>query len=177
MRSLPVCFKMRHISIKFDMLAPECSNGFNWGSSIDISWSNYSRNIGFNVRRDIGSGYCISSVSQTLLGYDPGPVDGAWGSKTRTALEVYYAGLGREFSGQLGVRDYGTLLAALENEILSRYPSENARPLNLAARFQAGKDVWFPAQYAFAEGADTPAREERNLAVLHPYVHDLDGDG
>ncbi len=113
----------------------------------------------------------------TLLGYDPGPVDGAWGNQTRTALEEYYAAFGREFSGQLGVRDYGTLLSSLEAEIASRFPSENARPLDLAAHFQTAKDVWFPAQYAFADGADTPAREEQNFAVLHPYVHDLDGDG
>ena len=113
----------------------------------------------------------------TLLGYDPGPVDGAWGGKTRTALEGFYADNGGTFSGELGAQDYRTLLGALQLRIEAEHGPVEVQTFDVAAHFQPIQDVRFPKQYVFSEGADQPARPEFNFAVFHPFVHDLDGDG
>jgi peptidoglycan hydrolase-like protein with peptidoglycan-binding domain len=61
------------------------------------------------------SGIALSAQideAQTLLnrlGYNAGPVDGAYGAKTRKALERFYYDIGRSFDGNLDQNDLKNL--------------------------------------------------------------------
>ena len=41
----------------------------------------------------------------TKLGYAPGPIDGSYGSKTKFALENFYAAQNKKFDGQLSANE------------------------------------------------------------------------
>ena len=43
----------------------------------------------------------IAQELLTKLGYTPGPIDGSYGSKTKFALENFYAAQNKKFDGQL----------------------------------------------------------------------------
>ncbi|MHA1555143.1 MAG: peptidoglycan-binding domain-containing protein, partial [Alphaproteobacteria bacterium] len=49
----------------------------------------------------------------TALGYNPGPIDGAWGGKTRNALIAFYVDRGGEFDGTLSANEIEDLVAEL----------------------------------------------------------------
>ena len=48
------------------------------------------------------------------LGYNAGPVDGAYGGKTRAALERFYAQSGSKFDGNLDANEIADLRKALQ---------------------------------------------------------------
>ena len=48
------------------------------------------------------------------LGYNAGPVDGAYGGKTRTALEEFYADNGSSYDGKLDANEVSDLTTAME---------------------------------------------------------------
>ena len=50
----------------------------------------------------------------TKLGYAPGPVDGSYGSKTKNALENFYAAQNKKFDGELSVNEITSLTKALK---------------------------------------------------------------
>ncbi|MGH6920707.1 MAG: trypsin-like peptidase domain-containing protein, partial [Geminicoccaceae bacterium] len=81
----------------------------NWQPSVAASWESASRDraeIEQRASRDRG-------VQQRLadLGYDPGPVDGVVGPRTRAAIRAFQADLGLPVDGQIS----GALHAALES--------------------------------------------------------------
>ena len=47
----------------------------------------------------------IAQELLTKLGYTPGPIDGSYGSKTKFALENFYAAQNRKFDGQLSANE------------------------------------------------------------------------
>lgn len=83
--------------------------------------------------------YSVRDLQSWLhqLDYDPGPVDGQWGGKTRRALEAFYRTLGKEFDGELDrneVQDLSTALkqAGLDGPTVSEsrtYPEPNSGQL------------------------------------------------
>ena len=46
------------------------------------------------------------------LGYNAGPVDGAYGRKTKAALEKFYASMGKNFDGKLDANEIADLESA-----------------------------------------------------------------
>lgn len=111
-----------------------------------------------------------------ILGYDPGPIDGAWGGQTRTALEDFHADRGSDFGGRLEKRDHVALMVALQELSYASLDPAESRALHLGSYFEGGIEVWFPSQYAFADGADRPANRHFPFAIPIPFVHDFDGD-
>ena len=51
----------------------------------------------------------------TKLGYAPGPIDGSYGSKTKFALENFYAAQNKKFDGQLSANEIVSLSKASKN--------------------------------------------------------------
>ena len=51
----------------------------------------------------------------TKLGYAPGPIDGSYGSKTKFALENFYAAQNKKFDGQLSANEITSLSKASKN--------------------------------------------------------------
>ena len=54
------------------------------------------------------------------LGYNAGPVDGAYGRKTRGALEAFYADTGGSFDGKLDANEVADLQAAMAKRMPNR---------------------------------------------------------
>jgi peptidoglycan hydrolase-like protein with peptidoglycan-binding domain len=48
------------------------------------------------------------------LGYNSGPVDGAYGKKTRSALEIFYSENGGSYDGKLDANEVADLTAAMD---------------------------------------------------------------
>ena len=49
------------------------------------------------------------------LGYNAGTVDGAWGKKTRTAIEQFYTDRNQRFDGKLDAQELAFLKSEYEN--------------------------------------------------------------
>ena len=60
----------------------------------------------------------------TRLGYDAGGVDGAYGKKTRGALEAFYADNGGSFDGKLDANEITDLQAAINSSKKIKKESE-----------------------------------------------------
>jgi len=58
------------------------------------------------------------------LGYNAGPVDGAYGGKTRAALEKFYAQSGSKFDGNLDANEIADLRKALQESPVKFIPAE-----------------------------------------------------
>ena len=54
------------------------------------------------------------------LGYNAGPIDGAYGGKTRGALEKFYADNGLSYDGKLDANEVADLKDALDAAGMSR---------------------------------------------------------
>ena len=57
----------------------------------------------------------IAQELLTKLGYTPGPIDGSYGSKTKFALENFYAAQNKKFDGQLSANEIMSLSKASKN--------------------------------------------------------------
>ena len=65
----------------------------------------------------------------TELGYNPGPIDGSYGGKTRLALEDYYTDQRRTFDGKLDLNEVIDLIASFETLMSSK--SELKKPVHM----------------------------------------------
>ena len=66
------------------------------------------------------------------LGYNAGPVDGAYGEKTRAALERFYAQSGSKFDGNLDANEIADLRNALQESPVKFIPAE----INVSDRYR-----------------------------------------
>lgn len=66
------------------------------------------------------------------LGYNAGPVDGAYGGKTRSALEQFYADNGGTFDGKLDANEVADLTAAMAERGLNSYRPQTDMEVMLA---------------------------------------------
>ena len=104
------------------------------------------------------------------LGYNAGPVDGAYGGKTRRALEAFYADNGSKFDGKLDANEVADLSQAMSRAGISMVP-------------KTGIEI----ENAFAQGADeTPyliqlplpgAIDGRYWWSWSPHFVDFNNDG
>lgn len=51
----------------------------------------------------------------TKLGYNPGPIDGSYGGKTKKALEKYYITIGGKYDGTFDSNELEDLRASIKN--------------------------------------------------------------
>ena len=75
----------------------------------------------------------IVSQSQRMLnqlGYNAGPVDGAYGGKTKRALEAFYAKSGGSYDGKLNANELADLNAAMEGVEHESQNKPKAKPTN-----------------------------------------------
>ncbi|MBF9060258.1 hypothetical protein HKCCSP123_13815 [Rhodobacterales bacterium HKCCSP123] len=97
--------------------------------------------LGFLIAQEAVADEAVRDTQQILrnLGYDPGPIDGAWGSRTASALRAFSVDSGIEFNGTLTTDlyeiisvEYADMLtnrrsleAALSSLPVSLFPIEN----------------------------------------------------
>lgn len=68
------------------------------------------------------------------LGYNAGPVDGAYGGKTRRALEAFYADNGSKFDGKLDANEVADLSQAMSRAGISMVPKTGVEIENAYAQ-------------------------------------------
>ena len=88
----------------------------------------------------------ISEAQNMLnqLGYNAGPVDGAYGNKTRRAIEQFYKSIGSSFDGKLDNNELSDLIKqmSLKGIATSTSPeNKNSNPSKKAKRALAGIDI------------------------------------
>jgi peptidoglycan hydrolase-like protein with peptidoglycan-binding domain len=68
----------------------------------------------------------ITQQLLTKLGYNPGPIDGSYGDKTKRALENFYAAQNKKFDGELSSNEINALetVFAKKNNSLNKPPFE-----------------------------------------------------
>ena len=59
------------------------------------------------------------------LGYNPGPIDGSYGGKTRLALENYYDDQSKTFDGKFDLNEVIDLIASYETLLTSKSKFKN----------------------------------------------------
>jgi peptidoglycan hydrolase-like protein with peptidoglycan-binding domain len=60
----------------------------------------------------------ITQQLLTKLGYNPGPIDGSYGDKTKRALENFYAAQNKKFDGELSSNEINALEAVFAKRII-----------------------------------------------------------
>lgn len=67
----------------------------------------------------IADQYLIKNVQTwlTMMNYNPGPIDGAYGSKTAAALESFYENTGGEFDGVLDEDDFWSVYSSVASSM------------------------------------------------------------
>ena len=107
------------------------------------------------------------------LGYNAGPVDGAYGKKTRSALEAFYADSGGSFDGKLDANEVADLKIAMSTLGIEIYqPKTSFEIMNSFVVDPPKQDLWI----------ETNIRNNRGLNQHIWYGHELvrgdfNGDG
>ena len=88
----------------------------------------------FSIFGFFASAGTIDTAQRMLnqLGYNAGPVDGAYGGKTRAALERFYAQSGSKFDGNLDANEIADLRKALQESPVKFIPAE----INVSDRYR-----------------------------------------
>ncbi|WP_300034152.1 peptidoglycan-binding protein [uncultured Roseobacter sp.] len=139
-----------------------------------------------------GSSTSGNSVAQTQralteLGYDPGPVDGQMGGKTRAAIEAFQADRGYPITGKLSTEQYAAMNTAYSMIVSPPAPGQMTEAATYEAQLylsNLGYDVgtpdgvWGPKSQAalnqFRSTSGTPVGGQLSVAdlgTLHTQVH------
>ena len=89
------------------------------------------------------------------LGYNAGPVDGAYGGKTRTALEKFYADNASSYDGKLDANEVVDLTAAMDAAGLVSYQVAKVNEFNgkhFAPEFKVKEKYALPLKSMTSEG-------------------------
>ena len=121
------------------------------------------------------------------LGYNAGPVDGAYGGKTRGALEKFYADNSSSYDGKLDANEVADLTAAMSRAGIDSYQVAKVNEFNgkhYGAEFRVNGKYVLPLKSMTSEGfgATGPDRHEwrtrLNSFMTNFYaVGDFTGDG
>lgn len=108
----------------------------------------------------------VSSAQRMLnqLGYNAGAVDGAYGGKTRTALEKFYADNGSSYDGKLDANEVADLTAALSNG------EGNKVNFSSGIEYENQGSIIFPK-------TDIDIVKSRYWWQHTPVINDFNGDG
>lgn len=116
----------------------------------------------------------------TYLGYDPGPLDGKIGSKTKKAFKNFWFDyFNSEYAGKFSRADYRVIGLSLA-ELLEQGQKDQYATLNLPAldtNFTRSFQLKLPAEYPFTNGSPTPGHPKHEYTVQHPFVLDVNADG
>ena len=93
---------------------------YNYITIIFLLFSLFLPNIGLSFN-DIMKAQNIL----TELGYEPGPVDGVWGGKTKKALNNFYQDRNKKFNGILDLKEMSDLEVAFNKFLKTRTKFEN----------------------------------------------------
>lgn len=122
----------------------------------------------------------ISTVQSALqmLGYDPGPIDGAWGGKTRTALESFYSDMQLPYDGRRADnRDFKALAEALRRKSSSSNDTRTPAEFNFRANFPKIGSYEVPNEFAFTEGTNSPRFSDHAYSIPFMFISDFNADG
>ena len=121
------------------------------------------------------------------LGYNAGPVDGAYGGKTRGALEKFYADNGSLYDGKLDANEVADLTVAMDAAGLESYQVSKVNEFNgqhFAAEFKVNGKYALPlkSMTSVRYGATGPDKHEwryrmDSFMMNHYAVGDFTGDG
>jgi hypothetical protein len=121
------------------------------------------------------------------LGYNAGPIDGAYGKKTRSALEIFYSENGSLYDGKLDANEVVDLTAAMDAAGLDTYQVSKVNEFNgkhFAPEFKLKGKYALPLKSMTSEGfgATGPDKHEwryRLNSFMHNFyaVGDFTGDG
>ena len=98
------------------------------------------------------------------LGYNAGPVDGAYGGKTKRALEAFYAKSGGSFDGKVDANEVADLRAALGNGKSNK------------VNFRSGIEYENQGSMIFPK-TDIDIVKSRYWWQHTPIINDFNGDG
>lgn len=95
------------------------------------------------------------TVQEALVekGFDPGPVDGIWGSKTKAALMKFQEGAGLTANGKVDKATMSSLLSSM-----------NTAPSSASAPQASASSVSIPTTPAFSEDDTGPDVADGNIA-------------
>lgn len=101
----------------------------------------------------------------SVLGYDPGPLDGLWGGKTARALEAYADGEGLPYEGALTTELY--------EHLVTRHPGLATGYRHLEAALDIGHPALFPIENdrCFAGGSFYSTSTTNYYKVVDRDVH------
>ena len=119
------------------------------------------------------------------LGYNAGPVDGAYGGKTRGALEKFYADNGSSYDGKLDANEVADLTAAMDAAGLDTVDPVNFyNGQHFASEFKVNGKYALPlkSMTSVGNGVTGPDKHEwryRLNSFMHNFyaVGDFTGDG
>ncbi len=112
----------------------------------------------------------------TQLGYEPGPIDGSYGGRTKQALDAFYKSKGGTFDGDLSVNELQDLQAAVKVPVL---PEKNDEVLEAASGsgFAVSSDGYVITNNHVIEGCQEVAIHINGKAVPVTVVtYDLQND-
>ena len=112
----------------------------------------------------------------TQLGYEPGPIDGSYGGRTKQALDAFYKSKGRTFDGDLSANELQDLQAAVKAPAL---PEKNDEVLEAASGsgFAVSSDGYVITNNHVIEGCQEVAIHINGEAIPVTVVtYDLQND-
>lgn len=114
------------------------------------------------------------------LGYNPGPLDGMIGNKTKKAFKNFWLDtFNKEYTGQFSKSDYQKIGAFLSVK-LQQPQKELYKSLDLpdpGLDFSYTMSIKLAPEFPFTNGSSTPAHPQHAYTVQHPFVLDINGDG
>lgn len=116
----------------------------------------------------------------TYLGYNPGPLDGKIGKKTKKAFRnFWFDTFKKEYTGQFAKHDYQKIGAFLSVK-LQQPQKKLYKSLDLpdpSPVFSKFMSIKLAPEFPFTNGSATPAHPKHAYTVQHPFVLDINGDG
>jgi|TARA_B110000259_G_scaffold8204_1_gene8954 hypothetical protein len=99
----------------------------------------------------------------TELGYNPGPVDGSYGAKTKRALEKFYATQNKKFDGELSSNEIDALETVLAKKNNNSNKPKRVKIVNLSTL----PDEFFVSMANYTE-KKMASPNARTIAIIYP---------
>ncbi|GEM_PF-4186615 len=104
----------------------------------------------------------------TKLGYNPGPIDGSYGGKTKKALEKFYISTGKKYDGSLNSNELEDLRASIKHLGVNNVCNSSVNIEKTEGISKAYIDTDFNSYFSNSIITDLPRFESRTDGVLIP---------